>query len=131
MKNKTFLFTATLLLLLLGAAGCEKELSDTELMKQQIIGTWEWTVSYGGVIGEQKPTPGEKLELTFTDNRILATHNMEIIDDKPLITDNKKVLQDGIYVISKEQDKFYEYPCLYLKTPLNYLITIIWMHGLE
>ena len=32
---------------------------------------------------------------------------MEIIDDKPLITDNKKVLQDGIYVISKEQDKFY------------------------
>ena len=107
MKNKTFLFTATLLLLLLGAAGCEKELSDTELMKQQIIGTWEWTVSYGGVIGEQKPIPGEKLELTFTDNRILATHNMEIIDDKPLITDNKKVLQDGIYVISKEQDKFY------------------------
>ena len=56
---------------------------------------------------------------------------MEIIDDKPLITDNKKVLQDGIYVISKEQDKFYEYPCLYLKTPLNYLITIIWMHGLK
>ncbi|WP_412105038.1 hypothetical protein, partial [Tannerella forsythia] len=24
-----------------------------------------------------------------------------------------------------------EYPCLCLKTPLNYLITIIWIHGLE
>ena len=86
MKTKIILWIGALLLLI-GGAGCEKELSDTELMKQQIIGTWEWTVSYGGVIGEQKPIPGEKLELTFTDNRILATHNMEIIDDKPLITD--------------------------------------------
>ncbi|RNC63280.1 hypothetical protein [Proteiniphilum sp. X52] len=107
MKPKTILFSIIALFLLIDVTGCEKELSETELMKQQIIGTWEWTVSYGGVIGEQKPIPGEKLELIFTDDRILATHNMEIIDDKPVITDNKKVLQDGIYVISREQDKFY------------------------
>ena len=57
MKTKIILWIGALLLLI-GGAGCEKELSDTELMKQQIIGTWEWTVSYGGVIGEQKPIPG-------------------------------------------------------------------------
>ncbi len=107
MKRKTILFSVIALFLLIGGMGCEKELSDTELMKQQIIGTWEWTVSYGGVIGEQKPLPGEKLELTFTDNRVLATHNMEIIDDKPVIIDNKKILQDGSYVLCKEKDKFY------------------------
>ena len=108
MKNKTFLFTATLLLLLLGAAGCEKELSDTELMKQQIIGTWEWTVSYQpGILWEVKPIPGEKREITFIDDRVLATHNKEIIDNKPVITDNKKVILDGSYVLCKEKDKFY------------------------
>ena len=96
MKNKTFLFTTTLLLLLLGAAGCEKELSDTELMKQQIIGTWEWTVSYQpGILWEVKPIPGEKREITFIDDRVLATHNKEIIDNKPVITDNKKAAQNN------------------------------------
>lgn len=38
MKQKIALWISALFFLL-GAAGCEKELSDTELMKQQIIGT--------------------------------------------------------------------------------------------
>ncbi len=56
---------------------------------------------------EQRPEPGRKLEIIFTDNRMLITDNMEIVDDKPVITDKKKVLQDGSYTITKEQDKLY------------------------
>lgn len=107
MKQKIALWISALFFLL-GAAGCEKELSDTELMKQQIIGTWEWTVSYQpGFLWEVKPIPGEKREITFIDDRVLATHNKEIIDNKPVITDNKKVILDGSYVLCKEKDKFY------------------------
>ena len=107
MKTKIILWIGALLLLI-GGAGCEKELSDTELMKQQIIGTWEWTVSYQpGILWEVKPIPGEKREITFIDDRVLATHNKEIIDNKPVITDNKKVILDGSYVLCKEKDKFY------------------------
>ena len=107
MKTKIILWIGALLLLI-GEAGCEKELSDTELMKQQIIGTWEWTVSYQpGILWEVKPIPGEKREITFIDDRVLATHNKEIIDNKPVITDNKKVILDGSYVLCKEKDKFY------------------------
>lgn len=40
------------------------------------------------------------------------------------------VLDERIVFISPDFN-LNEYPCLYLKTPLNYLITIIWMHGLE
>ena len=107
MKTKIILWIGALLLLI-GGAGCEKELSDTELMKQQIIGTWEWTVSYQpGILWEVEPIPGEKREITFIDDRVLATHNKEIIDNKPVITDNKKVILDGSYVLCKEKDKFY------------------------
>lgn len=108
MKTKMILFTVATLFLLMGGMGCEKELSETELMKQKIAGKWEWIVSYQpGIMWKVTPVPGEKRELTITDNRVLATHNMEIINEKPVITDNRKVILEGNYIVSKEQDKFY------------------------
>ena len=57
MKNKTFLFAAISLLLLLGAAGCEKNepfLPPTEA-QQAIWGKWE-LISYGGILALHDPT---------------------------------------------------------------------------
>lgn len=109
MKTKTFLLTVITLCLMIGGTGCERTLSETELMKQKLIGTWEWIVSYnGGFIWESKPRPGEKLEILFTDNHVLITHNLEVIDNQPpVITDKNKVIQDGSYFISKENEKYY------------------------
>ncbi len=125
---KKLIFLSAIALWLFAATGCEEnennaneppkmatpqsiknELSKYEqkLIKQKLIGTWEWVVSYGGVIGEKRPKSGRKREIIFTDNRVLITDNMDIVDDKPVITDKKKVLQDGSYIISKEQDKLY------------------------
>lgn len=107
MKTKTILFAVIALFLLIGGVGCEEKLSETELMKQQLIGTWEWTVSYGGFVGKKYPIQGEKLELTFTDNYVLATYTREVTNDKSVVTDNKNILLDGSYVVSKEQDKYF------------------------
>ncbi|WP_221408019.1 hypothetical protein [Proteiniphilum sp. X52] len=41
MKPKTILFSIIALFMMMVGMDCEKELSETELMKQQIIGTWE------------------------------------------------------------------------------------------
>lgn len=81
MKTKSILSFLFVLCLLIGGVGCDDELSENELMRQKLIGTWEWTVSYGGVVGESKPQVGEKLEIEFIDNRVLITHNMENIDN--------------------------------------------------
>ncbi len=104
---KKIIFFSAIALWLFASMGCEKELSDIDITKQKLIGTWEWFVSYGGVIGEKRPKPGEKLEIIFTENSVLVTHNMEVVDNKPVITDKKKVLLDGSYIISKEQDTLY------------------------
>ncbi len=106
MKTKMILFMMIALFLFWGM-GCERETSDIDSMKQKLIGTWEWIVSYGGVVGESKPHPGEELEIIFTDNRVLITHNLEVIDNQAVIADNKKVIQDGSYAISKEDEKYY------------------------
>ena len=50
--------------------------------------------------------------------------------------ENKALLYntlDGSILKSDKTEviKLNEYPCLYLKAPLNYLITIIWMYGLK
>lgn len=108
MKTKSILSILFVLCLLIGGVGCDDELSENELMRQKLIGTWEWTVSYGGVVGESKPQVGEKLEIGFIDNRVLITHNMENIDNQPpVITDKKIVIQDGSYFVSKEKNKYY------------------------
>lgn len=91
----------------MGGTGCDKEPTEIDSVKQKLIGTWKWTISYGGVIGKSKPLAGEKLEIIFTENRVLITHNLEVIDNQAVVTDNKKVIQDGSYSISKEGEKYY------------------------
>ncbi len=95
--------------MLIGGVGCEKEKLETDLMRQKIVGTWEWiyTYQYPGFNWRLTPIQGEKLELTFTDNRVLATHNMEISDGESVITENKNMVLDGSFVITKEKDVFY------------------------
>ncbi len=107
MKTSKLLLVISLLFLIMGIGGCKKETSDINFMKQKIIGTWEWTVSYGGAVGIQNPQPKEKLEIIFTKNQVLITHNLEIIENHAVITDNKKVLQDGSYTINEKEKKSY------------------------
>lgn len=104
MKIKPFIFEAIIFLMLLGLTACDKESSET---KQQLIGIWQWEATFGGVVGETNPISEEKIEITFTDNHVLITHNLEFVDGNPVITDDGKVIQDGTYFISKEQDKLY------------------------
>ena len=92
MKKKLILFTV--IVLLLGLVGCEKESSELEFIKQKLIGSWEWVASYGGIVGIKKPLPDEKLFITFTDERVIIAHNNEII-------------QDGNYIITKKNSNFY------------------------
>lgn len=108
MKTKSILSILFVLCLLIGGVGCDDELSESELMRQKLIGTWEWTVSHGGVVGKSKPYVGEKLEIEFIDNRVLITHNMKFVDNQPpVITDKKIVIQDGSYFVSKDKNKYY------------------------
>ncbi len=105
---KRAILLSAITLCLFATLGCEKELSEIDIIKQKLIGTWEWQITYcGGFVGERRPKPGQKREIIFTENRVLITDNLEIVDKKPVIIDKKKVLQDGSYTISKEQDKLY------------------------
>ena len=82
------------LCLMVGGMGCEKEKSNTDIIKQKLIGKWKWEVSYGGAVGISKPIPGEKLVMEFTDERVLSVYNGE-------------VRLYGSYAINEESDRYF------------------------